>query len=142
MILGTVLFDTVLYYPGGGTARVANPNTNDGVNAYGMNNGFNIVGSDGNVGFVLTIGPTPSFTDISFPGADSTSVTGVNDNGVIVGGYRSGGISHGFIGTPTAAPVPEPSTLAVIVAMLLMLGSRRVRGYIGNGLGQDISPQA
>ena len=97
-------------------------------NAFGINNAGQIVGtflnSTGAHGFLDTGG---RFTQIDVPGATATNAYGINDNGEIVGVV--GGVdvtgSHGFI----AAPVPEPSTLALVgVAVIGLRILRRQQG--------------
>ena len=60
-----------------------------------------------------------------------TAVTGINDEGQIVGYYRNpDGSDHGFVATPTSAP--EPSTLTAAFAALAALvgiGGRRYRSH-------------
>jgi uncharacterized membrane protein len=48
-------------------------------------------------GFLLAKGPRGGFTPINFPGAANTVVAGINDRGLIVGGYQDA----------TAAPSPQ-----------------------------------
>ena len=56
------------------------------------------------------------FTTIDVPEAISTIVNGINDAGQIVGDFTDSGSStnHGFLATPLA--VPEPSSLALMLA--------------------------
>ena len=62
-----------------------------------------------------------------FPGATSTSLTGINDASQIVGYfYDSADIQHGFLATPVT-PIPEPSTLAVLGIGVTALGIIRRR---------------
>src|SRR3954447_11281998 len=82
----------------------------------GINDAGQIVGqffdSTGQHGFLDTGG---SFTQIDVPGAFSTFAQDINDAGQIVGTFQdSTGPIHGFLATPTAAPVPEPSTLTLL----------------------------
>jgi probable HAF family extracellular repeat protein len=55
-----------------------------------------------------------SFTQIDVPGATITLARGINDAGQIVGSFSDSTGTHGFLATPTAAPVPEPSTLTLL----------------------------
>jgi hypothetical protein len=49
------------------------------------------------------------------PGAINTFASGINDAGQIVGVFFiNGTVGHGFLATPTAASVPEPSTLTLL----------------------------
>ena len=58
---------------------------------------------------------TFSFTQIDVPGAFGTRAHGINDAGQIVGQFFDSTISiHGFLATPTAEPIPEPSTLTLL----------------------------
>ena len=64
-----------------------------------INNSNVIVGSyespDSPHGFILSKGQV---TTLDYPGADYTELTGINDNGVIVGHFNTGGADdHGFI---------------------------------------------
>src|SRR3954467_2672289 len=56
-----------------------------------------------------------SFTQIDVPGVfSSTQALGINDAGQIVGHFNDGTFTHGFLATPTAEPVPEPSTFTLL----------------------------
>ncbi len=88
---------------------------------WGINDAGVIAGSLSNnnttyEGYVLNGSP---FTYINAPGATSTTVTGINDSGDLVGFYEdSAGKSHGFIATPNAS-VPEPASLFLAVIAIL-----------------------
>jgi probable HAF family extracellular repeat protein len=65
------------------------------------------------------------YTTLDFPGAMNTVANGINNLGQIVGYYvDANGNEHGFLATPTQAPVPEPSTL-----LLLAIGTLGVFGW-------------
>ncbi len=72
--------------------------------ARGINNLGYVVGTffdTQNRGFIRA--PDGSITVIDFPGSVSTTLTGINDFGVIVGDYRTADdvlLRHGFYGTP------------------------------------------
>jgi probable HAF family extracellular repeat protein len=67
-------------------------------------------------GFLYANGATRT---IHFPGATSTSVTGINNAGQIVGSFLDqNGDSHGFVATP----VPEPAFLLLFVPGALVFG--------------------
>jgi len=73
-----------------------------------------------------------SFTQLDFPGAIGTLGIGINDAGVIVGGFfDSTGTLHGYV----ANPVPEPSTwaLTTIGALILLVYIRHDRLQIHRG---------
>jgi len=53
-----------------------------------------IAGSYGSHCFILSAG---ELTTIDFPGASSTSCTGINHSGLVTGFYASDGSSHGFV---------------------------------------------
>lgn len=72
--------------------------------AYGINNLGDIVAGSNSAAFVDDAGV---FTAISYPGASSTQVHGINDSGQIVGSYLDSGLNtHAFIATPVATPFP------------------------------------
>ncbi len=94
-----------------------------GTQAYGINNGGGVVGlygTNGTYGFVFERG---SFSTLDVPGSVYTDAVGINDSNQIVGTYRDDSGFHGYLATPLAAPVPEPSSL-----MLLALGTACVLG--------------
>ncbi len=53
-----------------------------------------------------------NFTIIDFPGAFATGAVGIDDAGVIVGGYFDGKAERGYMASPEeaadTAPPPEP----------------------------------
>ena len=66
------------------------------------------------------------FTTIDVPGSVFTQATGINNAGQIVGWYQDASFAyHGFLATPTQAPVPEPSTL-----LLLATGTVSLIGWV------------
>jgi probable HAF family extracellular repeat protein len=64
------------------------------------------------------------YTTIDVPGAIYTEADGINNAGQIVGYYADlHGGEHGFLATPTQAPVPEPSALLLLaIGWLGLLG--------------------
>lgn len=80
---------------------------------------------DSNRSFVFS---DAGFTEIMFPGAESTSVSGMNDAGVLVGYYRlpNSANLHGFIATPV--PEPDNVALSAFLAFAAVLGRNRIRG--------------
>lgn len=87
------------------------------------------------------------YMSIDIPGAVSTAITGINDDGTLVGIYsfEDRGPYHAFVGT--LAPVPEPSSAALLlVGGLAVLGWRRRRAaplllcaLLGTGAAQAAS---
>jgi hypothetical protein len=77
---------------------VTDPTGTNFINLLGINNAGTIGGFDNNVtaqGFTLTLPST--FTPENFPGAASTMVTAINNNGDTAGIYTdTGGNTHGF----------------------------------------------
>jgi hypothetical protein len=77
---------------------VIDPTGNNFINLLGINNSGKIVGFDNNPlaqGFTLVL--PANFASENFPGATSTMVTGINQNGDTVGIYTdAGGNTHGF----------------------------------------------
>ena len=70
-----------------------------GVNAANIAAGFYVDAAGNAQGFLLNIG-SDTFTGITLPssfGAMSTTATGVNNSGVVVGFYTNGTGTHGFI---------------------------------------------
>jgi uncharacterized membrane protein len=101
------------------------PGTPDGINDLGQIVGtYRIPGGlDEFVyeGFLLSGG---NYTRLNVPDAISTYSFGINNAGQIVGWYTDFHGVHGFLATPAAAPVPEPSTL-----LLLTIGTLGVIGW-------------
>src|SRR5205823_6420676 len=69
------------------------------------------VNSTGTHGFLDARG---SVTPIDVPGASFTEAHDINNAGQIVAVFFAGTGRHGFLATPTAEPVPEPSTLTLL----------------------------
>lgn len=73
-------------------------------------------------GFLYSDG---TYSALDVPAAFSTDANAINDMGEIVGSYlaTAGGSMHGFLATPAAAPVPEPSALLLLsIGTLCLLG--------------------
>jgi hypothetical protein len=80
------------------TAPGSDP-ANGGTATYSVNNQGQIVGyfydnKDVEHGYIKT---GPAFTILNYPGATSTVAYGINNEGVVVGGYNAGGVEHGFL---------------------------------------------
>jgi hypothetical protein len=79
-----------------------------GVNSHRVAAGFYLDAGGNAHGFLYNIG-TATFTAINFPGATSTTVTGIDNNGVVTGFFTDGTGTHGFTdngGTFTAFDFP------------------------------------
>ena len=116
--------------------EVAEPNASGNTYAVAINNLGQIVGTyadaSNNVLTFLYDPASGSYTDLTSPadsvfgpaGAVFSEVTGINDSGQIVGYYTDGQtqsyygndfyIYYGFIATPVAATLPEPSSLPLL----------------------------
>jgi uncharacterized membrane protein len=97
--------------------------------ALGINNARDIVGNSTSGAFLLDV--NGSITTIELPGAGGTT-HGINDQGVIVGPYAGGDCPNlycGYIGTP----VPEPSSLGLVGAILLAFAASL--GRVGHRRG-------
>jgi len=55
-----------------------------------------------------------NYFQIDFPGAEGTTIRGINNSGDIVGAYLDGSGWHGFLASRTASQVPEPATMALL----------------------------
>jgi probable HAF family extracellular repeat protein len=83
--------------------------------ARGINDAGQIVGTfSDSTGFHGFLNAGGSFTQIDVPDATNTQAFGINDAGQIVGLFIDSTGEHGFLATPTAAPVPEPSTITLL----------------------------
>src|SRR5579871_6728048 len=88
--------------------------------AIGINNLGQIVGAYVTTGSHAFLYSNGTYTSLDFPGAFLTDADGINDLGEIVGSYTTTDAAsrrHGFLATPLATPVPEPSN-----GLLLTLG--------------------
>ena len=96
----------MLDYPGaaqyGGTSA-------NGINNEGVVTGYYYSDSSGDFsGFLWNNG---TFTSLNFPGAVSTGITSINDQGDLTGYYVDlNGTFNGFV----AYAIPEPSTLTLL----------------------------
>ena len=74
------------------------------------------------------------FSTLDFSGAVSTELTGIDDNGDIVGDYQdANGATHGFLATLNGGttPVPEPTAVWLVsVALLALLLTKPVRAGV------------
>ncbi|HLJ96721.1 MAG TPA: hypothetical protein VKU02_26345 [Gemmataceae bacterium] len=61
-----------------------------------------------------------TYIALDFPGAVQTDAYGINNAGQIVGDYTDlERRQHGFLGTPSLAPVPEPSALVLLMMIMV-----------------------
>jgi hypothetical protein len=84
-----------------------------GVNDSGLISGYSDIGSGASRTAVSFIYDGSTFTPISFPGATSTVVQGINDSGEAVGFYTLDGQTWGFVyndGSYTSIAYPGSST--------------------------------
>lgn len=84
-----------------------------GINDSGEISGYAIAFSGRTRTYFSFVYNSGVFTPISYPGATSTIVQGINDNGVVVGFYSLAGVTSGFIydnGTYTSMMYPGAST--------------------------------
>lgn len=93
--------------------------------ANGINDSGQVVGDyiSGGVyhGFLLNGGV---FTTLDFPSSTATLAEGINASGQVVGEYNdNGGVTHGFLATPTASLTPEPGTLVSTVSALSLIAA-------------------
>ena len=115
---------------------------------YGINDNNQVVGdyfTGGSIrhGFVYT---DNKYYKIEFPGhIDSTFARGINDAGVIVGGYQNGSSAYGFVatnGTFDSISVEEPpisATLGLAAVVIAMLRRRRPPTRMGSVISNTIS---
>jgi len=93
-----------------------------GINSSGEIAGYYRDGSNLDHGFV-DIGGV--FTTLDVPGAVKTDINAINDIGTVTGYYTDSlGNVHGFIAS--AASVPEPGSVALLLTALTSLGFVRV----------------
>src|SRR5262249_44861488 len=101
----------------------------------GINNAGQIVGAYADIsgqghGFVLS---GANLVTLDVPGSNLTEAFGINDRGEVVGDYKVGYDEYfGFLATPSAAPVPEPSTI-----LLLGIGTLGVIAWARRRLSQS-----
>ena len=85
--------------------------TDPQINAAGIVAGFYLDANSVIHGFVRT--PDGVFTPIDVLGADFTSASGINDFGVVTGGYSIGNTSLGFVRVPVGNDRFQPGTYGV-----------------------------
>ncbi len=75
--------------------------------------------------------PGQSLSEISYPDplSDSAFAFGINDLGQIVGQYDTPNQSTPFNGF-IASPVPEPTSIVLLVTMFAILGGLRIAGHL------------
>jgi hypothetical protein len=106
-----------------GTFTTLDPLNSTFTRATGINSAGDIVGfySDGTNNHGYLYDPiTMSYTFFDYPGAPNTVAQGINASSQIVGYYEnSNGGNSGFLATPQATTVPEPSSavLALVVGL-------------------------
>jgi probable HAF family extracellular repeat protein len=116
----------------------------EGSYANGINNLGQIVGWNGNEGYLYSNG---TYTAIQYPGAWLTVAYGINDNGVIVGSYQVSEYSeqqHGFLysnGVYTSVDYPGAASTNLtginnageMVGAFCTAGCRASHGFLVNG---------
>jgi uncharacterized membrane protein len=122
-IVGAANAFSAFLLSGGVFTNIPGPPGSILVDAAGINNEGQIVGayevgSYGSPmhGFLLSGGV---YTTIDFPGSTETLISGINDNGQMVGWSTNGSTFTGFLVTPT----PEPGTLLSTIGALGLLGA-------------------
>jgi probable HAF family extracellular repeat protein len=96
-----------------GSAYIVNPDGSTSNRAFVSQNGGSVVDLN---------------SLVSAQGWTLTTATGISDTGVIVGYGNVNGQPHGFLLTPLAQPVPEPTTLALLaIASLGWLSRHQLR---------------
>jgi hypothetical protein len=95
-----------------------------GTQLHGINDAGVIVGQyDATHGFIYVNG---AFTPVDVPGASWTNVTGINNNGHIVGFFSDNTGLHGFLAMPQPNPPPPADTTADMIL-------RGVNGSVQSG---------
>ncbi|MDZ4797598.1 MAG: PEP-CTERM sorting domain-containing protein [Bryobacteraceae bacterium] len=119
---------TFLRSPGGSYTTISVPGfANTTLDQSGLNNSNVVVGSlyDGTAshGYIWQNG---SATVFDRPGALETQLFDINDSGVLLGSWRNQlGEDLAFIAVPDASGVPEPATLSMLGAGVVLLGVAR-----------------
>jgi probable HAF family extracellular repeat protein len=105
-----------------------------------MNNNGDVVGeytnSAGSVSFLYTNG---TYFDIRYPGSVSTTVTGINDSGQIVGSYvDSRGVTHGFVVTNGGYFDVGSASAAAINASGVIVGTYQDSNGVSHGVSISV----
>jgi probable HAF family extracellular repeat protein len=73
-------------------------------------------------GFIYTNG---TYEYVAVPGADATTISGINDKGQIIGTYDVNYVWNTFVATPTTDPTPEPATMGLLGGGLVAIALLR-----------------